>query len=84
MFTEIAFQGEIYPARYIQLLTETKRHEYLIATERLEHKLLNDNLDDYVSAEARYIDEQIFFYIPDELLFADSSKTIGMLEEYCV
>lgn len=52
---------------------------YIIATEDLEFQLLPDG-ETYHSEIARIIDEQIFFYVPDEIFFQDNeyiAKHIG-------
>jgi hypothetical protein len=57
----ITFEGKDFPARYITL---PEFGEVTVATIDLNDKLLTVSRD-YVSEEARYIDEKIFFFVED-------------------
>ena len=61
----VEFCGKKYPCRTIFLHDENASHT--VATERLEKALLPDG-ETYSSGEARTIDEQIFFFVPDAML----------------
>jgi hypothetical protein len=56
----IFFNRVLYPIRTIDLI---KWGVVNISTTNLECLLLDSNTDDYVSDEARSIDEMIFYYV---------------------
>lgn len=66
----IMFDGMQYKARAIKVKTFGER---LIAGESLEEKLL-DEKGDYVSDEARRVDESVFFYVEDKWLNVDDES----------
>lgn len=66
----IMFNGMQYKARVIKVKTFGER---LIAGESLEEKLL-DEKGNYVSDEARLVDESVFFYVEDKWLNADDEQ----------
>jgi len=57
--THIFFKGKAYPIRQIQLNDDC----CTIATEKLQEAIETGK-----EAEARRIDERIFFYVPDALI----------------
>lgn len=52
---------------------------YLVSCDSLAEVLLNENFQ-YNSSEARCIDEQIFFYLPDNMLYESSEKIVSYIE----
>ena len=60
----IQFQGKDYLCRYI----DTEHGLFLIAEDDLESNLF-DEKNQYVSEEAKQIDERVFFYVPASILF---------------
>ena len=65
MLDFILFEGSTYPVRYVAI--EGCESELMISTEGFEAVLINED-GGYTSSEARVIDEQIFYYVPEELL----------------
>lgn len=59
------YNGEKYPCKAVFFQNENV--SYIIAQESLERILWNEN-GTYVSDETKSIDEQIFFFVPDEIL----------------
>lgn len=60
----ILFEGITYPVRYVAI--EGSKSELMISTEDLEAVLINED-GGYSSPEARLIDEQMFFYVPESI-----------------
>lgn len=59
----INFNNKIYPARSID--------DHIVSVESLEKVLLTDDCD-YVSDTAKKIDEEIYFYVPANVIeYAD-------------
>ena len=63
------YKGKIYPAR---LLTIPDWGEFIVSVESLEKELLPDGKS-YADEEARWVDEQIFYYVPDEEIDLDDT-----------
>ena len=74
----IVFQEKKYLCRWVSINGE----EYLIADETLEDDLLTKECN-YVSDEAKAIDEEIFFYVPPRII-ADRKADIGLYVENAV
>lgn len=66
------YNGKNYPFKTIYF--QSVENEYVIATEELERDLLPDS-ESYNSEEAKLIDEQIFFFVPDNI-FRQSEQII--------
>jgi hypothetical protein len=74
MFDEIIFEGITYPIRYISLdIEEFSDKTLVIATENLEKKLFAGDFTNYISDEAKHIDEHIFFYCQENLIYKDEA-----------
>ena len=69
---EITFRNKTYPIREIQF----ENLYVTIATSELEDALIHD--DEFVSDEARWIDEAIFYYVDD--IYAPVNELIDELE----
>ena len=69
------YNGKNYPFKTIYFQSE--ENDCIIATEELEHELL-PNSESYNSEEAKLIDEQIFFFVPDNIL----EKADNLIEKY--
>lgn len=57
----IRFEGKSYPAKWIDVDGFGERY---ISVESLEKALIDE--DTFVSKDAQWLDERIFFYVPDE------------------
>ena len=55
------YKGKSYPAEWIYV---EGFGEELVSVESLEEALMPNDM--YADEEARWLDEQIFFYVPDE------------------
>lgn len=66
------FQKTLYPVKTVFIKGYGER---LIAGESLEGALLKDG--QYVSSEARLVDEEIFFYVPDKFLRMLSKEALA-------
>ena len=64
MLDYIIFAENMYPARKVAI--GGYGSELIISTEDLEAVLINED-GGYSSPEARLIDEQIFFYVPERI-----------------
>ena len=69
---EVTFRNKTYPIREIQF----DNLYVIIATPELEDALIHD--DEFVSDEARWIDEAIFYYVDD--IYAPVNEIIDELE----
>lgn len=58
----LTFNGNIYPARYI----ESDNTTHLISVESLNEALMTGDGGDYISEEARNLDETIYCFVPDD------------------
>ena len=67
MDEKIQFQSKEYLCRYI----DTEYGIFLIADDNLERNLF-DEKNQYVSEEAKWIDEKVFFYVPCSILFKET------------
>ena len=72
---EITFRGVSYPTRVVDI---PGYGEELISTEELNKVLFDDN-DNYVSNEAKHIDEEIFFFAPDKAVRTFDDEKIAEL-----
>ena len=72
MFDKLYF-GREYMCRWVNIGSSVE----LVAGEDLERELFNER-DEYVSEEARIIDERILFYVPATVL----EKEIPVCEAY--
>lgn len=70
----ILFEGITYPVRYVAI--EGSKSELMISTEDLEAVLINED-GGYFSPEARLIDEQIFFYVPERIALDCSDEEVA-------
>ena len=59
------YKGKTYP--YKSVYFQNENLNYIISCEELNSVLLPDG-SSYVSEEAKYIDEQVFFFVPKNLL----------------
>ena len=76
----IEYNGEEYIGRRIKVKSFGER---LIAGESLEKKLL-DEKGNYVSDEARQVDEGIFFYVEDKWLNGDDKQLAAKVRKEVV
>ena len=68
----ISFQDKIYRTRIVNV---KGFGESRIATESLQDALLSDG--EYVSENARIIDEDIFFYVEDKYIHCDDQTILA-------
>ncbi len=72
---EFELNGIKYPVREVSVVDDGTETVFLIGNESLLRAIFNhneeDERDEYVSDEAQDIDEQVFFYVPDEVLLSD-------------
>lgn len=61
----LIFENKKYPCR--DLFFPSENTTYTISVESLNNALLKNN-SEYVSNEASFIDEKIFFFVPDEYI----------------
>jgi hypothetical protein len=88
MLETILYEGKEYPVRWIDIykgeindFSLCDAETLLIATEMLSNKLLNDDGTACVSDEATWIDSQIFFYVPDEIIFLSRNEIIAEMRK---
>ena len=74
MLDFVIFAENMYLARKVTL--EGYGSELMISTEDLETVLINED-GDYSSLEARLIDEQIFFYVPERIALDCSDEEVA-------
>ncbi len=73
----ITFNGETFPGRWIYFPAEG--HTYLVSIESLDRKLFSNGV--YATEEAERIDNQIFFFVPDEIIYEDDAYIQKFVEE---
>ena len=73
---KVMFNNTEYPALWIG-------DNQLIATESLEEKLFTEE-GDYVSNQAKRLDEKIYFFVPDEVMNGGIKTVIDYVEKECV
>ena len=74
MLDFIIFEESTYPVRYVAI--KGYESELMISTEDLEAALINED-GGYTSAEARLIDEQVFFYVPERIAMDCSDEEVA-------
>ena len=74
MLDFIIFEEGTYPVRYVAI--EGCESELMISTEGFEAVLINED-GGYTSPEARVIDEQIFFYVPERIAMDCSDEEVA-------
>ncbi len=76
----INFGGKEYPAKSIFVDVDGICGERLISVDSLEVALMTKD-GAYVSEEARSIDEDIFFFVPDNVIDKDDEALRSFVEE---
>ncbi|MBR4324645.1 MAG: hypothetical protein IKP73_03850 [Bacteroidales bacterium] len=71
----IIFNGKTFPFKVIIEVTEKGEEEHIISVVDLQSELLDGN-NDYVSDDARWIDEQITYFVENEDSLNRSDKDI--------
>ena len=74
MLDFIIFEEGTYPVRYVAI--EGRESALMISTEDLEAVLINED-GGYTSPEARLIDENIFFYVPERIAMDCSDEEVA-------
>ena len=69
------YKGKSYPYKAVYFQNEGV--DYIVSCEDLNAALLPNGVD-YDSDEARHIDEQVFFFVPDAVL----NESDEFIEEY--
>lgn len=74
------FNGEDYPTRLIALDMPEISGQQLISVDSLDVALMTKD-GCYVSEEARAIDEEVFFYVPDKIIDAEENILIQYVKD---
>jgi hypothetical protein len=74
------FNGEDYPTRLIALDMPEISGQQLISVDSLDVALMTKD-GCYVSEEARAIDEEVFFYVPDKMIDAEENILIQYVKD---
>ena len=74
------FNGEEYPTRLIALDMPEISGKQLISVDSLDVALMTKD-GCYVSEEARAIDEEVFFYVPDKMIDAEENILIQYVKD---
>ena len=74
------FNGEDYPTRLIALDMPEISGQRLISVDSLDVALMTKD-GCYVSEEARAIDEEVFFYVPDKMIDAEENILIQYVKD---
>lgn len=70
----INFKGNKYPIKIIDFPFGERK----ISTINLNHNLMNED-GSYYSEEARFIDEQIFYFVEEKVLYGDRIKIAKLI-----
>ena len=76
----IKFDGVEYPARLLDLELSNISGKYMISVDRLDVALMTKD-GQYVSEEARAIDEGILLYVPGNLMDVDEKHLMQVVKE---
>ena len=76
----IKFDGVEYPARLLDLELPNISGKYMISVDRLDVTLMTKD-GQYVSEEARAIDEGILLYVPGNLMDVDEKHLMQVVKE---
>lgn len=76
----IKFDGVEYPARLLDLELPNISGKYMISVDRLDVALMTKD-GQYVSEEARAIDEGILLYVPGNLMDVDEKHLMQVVKE---
>ena len=74
------FNGEDYPTRLIALDMPEISGQQLISVDSLDVALMTKD-GCYVSEEARAIDKEVFFYVPDKMIDAEENILIQYVKD---
>ena len=74
------FNGEEHPTRLIALDMPEISGQQLISVDSLDVALMTKD-GCYVSEEARAIDEEVFFYVPDKMIDAEENILIQYVKD---
>jgi len=74
------FNGEEYPTRLIALDMPEISGLQVISVDSLDVALMTKD-GCYVSEEARAIDEEVFFYVPDKMIDAEENILIQYVKD---
>ncbi len=86
----IEYNGEHYPVFDIYIIDQSNEDsaqkmetiEVSVSVEALERVLIDDS-GNPLNAEAAAVDEEIFFYIPDELEYGEASEIADFVSNNC-
>lgn len=86
----IEYNGKHYPVFILNIIDQSdeesaqnmKMTEVAVSVESLEGVLIDDS-GNPVNAEATAIDEEIFFYIPDEMADKEASQIADFVTDNC-
>lgn len=76
----ITFNGKAYPTKEINL---PNYGNVLISISELNSLLINDK-GGYASAQAKEIDQQIYYYVEPEELLLPEEKLVRLVVEQCI
>ena len=74
------FDGKEYPTRLVALDMPEISGQQLISVDSLDVALMTKD-GCYVSEEARAIDEEVFFYVPDKMIDAEENILIQYVKD---
>lgn len=75
--TYIEFGGQSYPCRRILMPDECT---YTVSVESLSNALFDEN-EDFVSAEAEQIDDEISFFLPEADFYRPESELVALITD---
>lgn len=75
--TYIEFEGQSYPCRQILMPDECT---YTVSVESLSNALFDEN-EDFVSAEAEQIDDEVSFFLPEDDFYRPESELVALITE---
>lgn len=70
------FNKKTYPVRTIKFCDGDTENDVIIGTESFEDALMPNGAD-FASERARSIDEEIFFYVPDQIFFTTTDAQLA-------
>ncbi len=74
VYKTVTFKEKNYLLRFFY----HKKRRYVIGSDNLSDVLMNDEYTEYVNGRAEDIDQEIFFFVPENLIEAP----IGMIKNY--
>lgn len=87
----VEYDGKQYPIYLVNIMDQetvdsAMNMEFIevsISVESLSHKLIDQSTGAPIDSKATYIDEEIFFYIPDDMTSKSEAEVADFVSDNC-